>query len=710
MTWYTAAKPAEWADLSTTKRSDIFELGETVLLTLSQSVPSGTYEVRNIEGTIVASGALSGTSLTLSGLGCGWYNVLLSSPTSIADFGTARGEMQLTIVQPDARFPANPARGTAGRAAGVAFDGPTRGVFGLGPHRHFIQDCANPTVANGSGDGSIAKCSEDADSEVTYWQTIAEPNRAPKELLVHLTGWQNIASHITGARTVVAGLYPKIKWFEFTNEPQGITASTVATDFQAFADAIHAENVNAKALGPNPVSINLQSSAWIDAFYAALGTAGRAKLDGLSYHWYNSVGSGGGDLALTLRSLRLLASIHAKYPDLAGKPLWQTEQGYYGATWGAFSPRMQAKWASIRMIVPEQFGFVTERDHVWIGDFTFFDEPMYQRNIANQMLPEAALYRTFVAERFNKTFTSKYDFGADHENQLVGSLYTNATTGDKMAVFLNGGYPEDGRPSIKLGVKGASTVTKVDAWGNTSTLTADSRGQVTVTVPEVPVYLRLPNGVTAEFQGTRLGADYAKNGHTGARITTTPVGSLTKAQKINGTGQFDSSYYASNASVSHDMFPWETTTLPAECTITFLNPLRIDTVRVEFAPPWQWQATSLQHKVQATADGTTWFDAATVAARNTKAFSRRSPGDQSASAAHEYWDRAHIFEHAIPRDTYKAVKVVVQDTSIGGYPTAAVQAALGTDNGADQAVKRACIRGVQAFCSDTTSERLVKAL
>lgn len=116
-------------------------VGGAVRLTLNKSTAT-SYEVRNLDGDVLASGATSGTTLdiddsdlTFRGLGpYGWYRVYLFGPDrSDGQWGTAYGDGAFYRVKSSALFPDNPS--TSVGAPTTGYDEVARGVMGLGPNR-----------------------------------------------------------------------------------------------------------------------------------------------------------------------------------------------------------------------------------------------------------------------------------------------------------------------------------------------------------------------------------------------------------------------------------------------------------------------------------------------------------------------------------------------------------------------------------------------
>lgn len=153
----------------TSARAGIYGPTDSVTLTLSTSGATN-YTVRSFDGTVITSGSVTGTTVTIpapsAGWLYGWYRVLLTGAGNDALFGAALGSTAFVVMRADSRFVSNPPVGTDGGSSGAyALDLPTRGVANIGPYRWSIQNANAPTT----GQQNLAAIQAGRAIERTYW-------------------------------------------------------------------------------------------------------------------------------------------------------------------------------------------------------------------------------------------------------------------------------------------------------------------------------------------------------------------------------------------------------------------------------------------------------------------------------------------------------------------------------------------------------------
>ncbi len=108
MTFPTATPPSQYTTVSAADRNGIFYAGDTVSLTLNKS-GADAYVLRDYRGNTVASGSVSGTTISLgSGLDCGWYRIYLTGPTNDGTYGHSYGAYNFVVIRNTAGYATNP--------------------------------------------------------------------------------------------------------------------------------------------------------------------------------------------------------------------------------------------------------------------------------------------------------------------------------------------------------------------------------------------------------------------------------------------------------------------------------------------------------------------------------------------------------------------------------------------------------------------------
>ena len=295
-----------------------------------------------------------------------------------------------------------------------------------------------------------------------------------------------------------------IAYFEPRNEPQtgndpaGMTAAGIAFaqgEFKDFATHVRkAGGTSAKVTGPGAVCINPFMLYWYEGFFQG---GGDKLIDAFSFHAYNAVN---GDLALGRQSLDSLEVLLQKY-GVQDKPRWQTEQGTIAPFYGSYHPRTQGRWIMIEKMLFEQYQIPKENDNLWYArSHGFWDVPAWWVNDDNSFNPTAALMRVWSEELHGKKFSARLDFGSQLETALIGSLFS----GPQGSVVVIQSAGSIGVP-VKVAVANANkTAMVVDAFGVESWVPIDGTGFATITVDELPVYIRGGTGVAKEDFGTNL--------------------------------------------------------------------------------------------------------------------------------------------------------------------------------------------------------------
>lgn len=502
----------------------------------------------------------------------------------------------------------------------------------------------------------------------------------------------------------VAAMSSQITRFEGPiNEPYGSqsptwTGAETAHAMRLFNQAVKAGRSGAIVVGPNPVEATVTatvSGGWFDQF---LASGGGTWCDEISFHPYDLVV---GDLGAARRQWTSLVACLTRYGQ-QNKPLWDTEHSSFpdvnGAT-GNLHPRSARYWM-LDYLLFEQYGIPKERCTVFhdmsTGDwqhpwFMFESQASYYGNSSSNAIP--ALIRTFAEEVWGRSFTSAFDFGTVGNDIYLGNLYT-AGDGSKMAAFMATCPQLNGK--VTLTVSGASSLTAVDAWGATSTVPVAS-GRLVLPVGELPVYLRIPAGVTVTLYSFGDWPALASPSVGTDRLqffSRTPIASNGVTQSALAIG--DGAYYWQSPYIDNG---------PAPCTIG-LNLNRaayVDRVLIWSGAVWNPKCALTDFDVQTSIDGSTWTTRATVTRPTPASFFHGHDSGTSGMTRVDYWERMWIFDVKLPAKVAASyVRLNIRSASYG-YEVDAAALAVGQGNSA----RMPYIQRLAVFCDDTATPRYV---
>lgn len=660
MSWNTAATPTGWVHVVSARHSNLFLEGDSLDFTLSATT-AVAYEIRDYYGTIVRSGIPSGTTLHIAALPLGWYKLFLHQAGSDATYGSVIGTCMFSVMRADSRLVAPPTPSGQGGAV-LAFAGQdhiTRGIGVLGPYRNSLDIAEDPT--NGMYGQNISRIQDDRVFQRNWYESHPDTARPRPAFLAFPNGTTG-AGQPAGVTQTVTAMYPDIQYFEGPiNEPDPNNPAT-ATGMQTFKAAVKAGNASAKVMGPSTVSVNGGIINGIEAFIAAGGLTG---VDAFAFHFYNCAN---GDIPLGRRSMDGLMTVLAAH-GLSGIEKWQTEWGQFGATYGVYNTRRQARWAMLHRFLLDQYGVPKERDS-WFYDSShgFWDFPSmwktrpFDGSERGDVMPMLTMYRVFSQEVFGKQWAARLDFGTVLNNMMIGSRYENASDGSAVLTFLS-----DSRTDAvaQLHVTGASSLDLVNPFGTVQTVSADSQGIVTVPVAMEPVYARVPAGVTATVVQASYGADLAR--------TATGVGAgASPAKPLSGVL---GSYYWRGDSAEAEYYGADG--LPATFTAVWDGPTEGDTIVVRCPTPWQQQSSFLDFDVSWQDAGGAWHLIETITV-DPATIQSATPEEQGGCFYETYHSGRCTFVIEMPRRVAaKALRLDVRDATAGGEATHAANAAGG---------------------------------
>ncbi|MDD5350534.1 MAG: hypothetical protein PHQ12_10020, partial [Chthoniobacteraceae bacterium] len=462
--------PPRLVRMDSGKRNNVFYVGEPVRFRLS-GPGAATYDVRDYWGNIVDHGPAAATAIAPKVTRPGWYKLYLHGSAEQPPWGDSVGGAIFAILRRNIHFPTLPGQNVSG-GPDPLLDLVMRGVAAIGPERHAVRDVNDPAAAIAQLDLEIALDKK--------WYANTDIAR-PRPLLIAFPN--GTRQNLDGVRRIVAHFKNDVKYWEPRNEPNDIPGDRFATEeMQPFYAAVKSADPEAKVLGPGVVS--LERMAWIERFLEAGG--GKA-IDAFSFHAYNNVN---GDVWLARKTLGDLSTLLTRY-GLQEIEKWQTEQGYFAASYGVYQPRLQGRWTMVQMMTYEQYGIPKEHNNLWYDrSGGFWEFPAWWSNEDGSLNPAGVLMRVWSEELHGTRFAEALDFGTPGNQLYIGSRFTGS--GRQVYALMSAGNP---RGSVEIRVPGASSVRIVSAFGEDSELSV-SNGKATLAVPELPVYVETASALT----------------------------------------------------------------------------------------------------------------------------------------------------------------------------------------------------------------------
>ena len=696
MVWNESTRPNDHCVGTTSVFRNIFYASETPSFTLagvSGAYAATTWFIRNYYGTTVASGVLSGSSLTLSGpLPLGWYKLHFVRPSAASSpWLTAGGEVFFCVVRSGGSLTARPAQSTLRTPSGgdprtEGMDYPARGVMGLGPHRHsvYLDDTwyASSKTAMEVG----------APNAASFWAT---DSARPLRQMVGFPEGTGGASP-TGTQTsriqavTTSAVTNGTPWLEGRNEPQVDTTYTnYYPELQAFANTVHGASGSASVMAPCPIYVHGgpgsdNGLAWVDGL---LGLGGGTYLDVFSFHNYNS-----GDLPSSRKVLDALVAVLTTHSQ-HNKPRYISEfSSRFAAVYGSWEHRLQTQKGMFDLHMAEQYKIPKEQTSFFYDwSHGFWDFPSWFMSNENQTNPNplVATVRVWSEELFGKNFAAKLDFGTVENDHFLGSRFDHPSNGTKTVVLAS-----DGRAgTVSLSVTGASSLTWVDPWGNTASKTVTG-GLAAFDVDTLPIYVRLASGVTAVPAIANYGIEVIR-----AQIysvATANTLSSTALLGINGViGTVDTIHETSNIYQGT-----EGTAPPSWFQVDLPTDTRLDTVVVHCPEPWQHDSSLLNFDVQ-TWDGAAWVTQASVS-EPAATYQWTSTKSCGACFTDSYYSRRHVWVVRFAVVATTKLRVYATDYTYGGGATEDTTDGAGLAGGAtgQTSPRHISIRQVQAFLSE----------
>ncbi|MBC7784032.1 MAG: discoidin domain-containing protein [Burkholderiales bacterium] len=542
---------------------------------------------------------------------------------------------------------------TAGGLTGTYYNGLTSGdpsenqvvrdVTGMGPERLNIADTSDPQKAIESVQLTIA---------ASHALAVGRDAVRPNDLLLAFT---NGTSNLASVKQIVTALQDKVKYWEGQNEPNyHFKGRDYVAVQKAFYETVKSVNPKLKVIGPATVSIipDGEGLYWLSDF---LDAGGGKYIDALSFHFYNS---NYGSLAQMRRSLDGLKALMAKH-GLQDMPLWQTEQGYPAAVYGAYTPKIQGQWQMLQMMTFEQYGIPKEQNVLWYDvSHGFWDVPHWWQNDDGTLNPAASLMRVWSEELFGKKFQSAYDFGSAN-HMFIGNLFSGS--GKSVAAFMAAGH-NDGL--ITLNVSG-DTLKVISAFGEERVMPV-IQGQVQLQLGAEPVYVEIASGQTLAVQRDDWGTNLARQPGTTASYSEKP-NSPGIEKIINGT---EENWYWDGISPWGDgnytnPNGWVQVSLPSVQTVS--------RVVIRAASPWQLSGTLLDYELQYESNGR-WITLNHVK-QQSKTFGVLTP--IARTTADSFFDNQYVFMSEFAPFQAQNIRLLVHAVTYGGGATPLIPQAGG---------------------------------
>ncbi|MGB2613636.1 MAG: hypothetical protein WBE06_02870 [Phycisphaerae bacterium] len=250
-------------------------------------------------------------------------------------------------------------------------------------------------------------------------------------------------------------------------------------------------------------------------------------VDAVSIHDYE--GHEGIDLFHWNYKLDKLREIMAAHGD-AKKPLWQTERAMAGVRGNAgFTGISQGIRISLQRDILETYGITNEHNsHYYVNVTGYSDVPTFVFSEAGPH-PAALICRIRAAMTRGRKFVGKVDFGPTGNKIFLGLRYQGD---DGSTITLRNLGCLD--LPLEVGVTGGESLEVVDSFGNTEAVPVNG-GKATVTVSQVPCYLRLAQGQNVTIRPWNFGQNIA------AQAKFTYSGGTTSDPKILTDGLFQGS-------------------------------------------------------------------------------------------------------------------------------------------------------------------------
>ena len=329
------------------------------------------------------------------------------------------------------------------------------------------------------------------------------------------------APSLDQVKEAVTRLKGRVKYWEIVNEPNySMSPQAYANLVKQVYPLIKSLDPAAVVMGPSVCGIQL---GWYEAFYKA---GGGPFVDAVSIHDYE--GHEGIDIFHWNYKLGKLREIMAAGGD-AKKPIWQTERAIAGIRHG-FIGASQAIRISLQRDILETFSVTNEHNAHYYANVTGYnDVPTFVYSESGPH-PAALVCRTRAAMIRGRKFVGKVNFGPTGNQIFLGLRYQGD---DGSTITLRNLGCLD--LALEVSVTGGESLEVVDGFGNTTAVPVNG-GKATVTVSQVPCYLRLAKGQNVTVPPWNFGENIA------AQAKFTYSGGTKSDPKILTDGKFQDYY------------------------------------------------------------------------------------------------------------------------------------------------------------------------
>jgi hypothetical protein len=293
---------------------------------------------------------------------------------------------------------------------------------------------------------------------------------------------------------------------------------------------------------------------------------------------------------------------------------------------------------------------------------------MWWENDDGSLNPAWSVMRVYSEELYGTQFSAAFDFGPNGNELYIGNLYSGP--GKSVAAFMSNGLTNG---QVTLNVTGGDGSIHVTSAFGVEHDYAVVNGQVTITAPEIPVYVDLQSGQSVQVVPQNWGTDVAQAATVTASAT--DATSTSTLYKINN-GVLENYWYYQNQTVA----PWIDTTLqntqqyPAWVALNWSSDTTLDKVVVYSGTPWSYTGSLLDFDVQYLDDNGNWQTIQSVH-EDPKVVQAYSSATRT--TADTYYSNADAWVFTFNAISTTQLRVLVHSVTWGGAANGTINAAGG---------------------------------